>query len=536
MDTLYLAWQKISAKNSPPGIDKIDLSLYRSNLPRNLRTLQTAVATNAYRPYIEKTYNNKNRTISIHCVDDKIMQTVASEIITSAYTPSQCAHGYIKNRSIFTAKKMLDAALKNGTRHFGKTDIQRFYDSIDPQILFNKLESLIGDLKFLNLAEILLNAHNPGISTGSCLSPTLANLYLTDFDAQVEKQSTFYSRYVDDMLIAPAGNIALISDELSQIGLEINTTKSTSVDATEGFIYLGFDIKTTIDAAIQNGDYELADKLYTVEATDISGAPLNPSTANPSTPPETTSLAPETTNPAPESTPLAPESTNSAPETTNPAPETSNLASTPTPKSTTYHLPSHINNVINNCHIIKSIVEKAHTQHFIPYPEKLCLLQIFHCLSQDGSDFIHHILSRCEDYDYTETQTRINKYPSTHPLGCKKLGERIGPIDLCHCNFSKDKLYPTPIIYAKRIAPDCFTPIQPQDHIGHFKKQTPRTRAEDALSALFTLNKKAYEICEQQNIYKGQIEALFQHGTTQEFQTPHGLLIRTEDGIYVKVG
>jgi retron-type reverse transcriptase len=138
-----------------------------------------------------------------------------------------------------------------------------FYDSIDVKILLSKVGFIIQDARFLTLVELLIKAHKPGISTGSCLSPALSNIYLADFDREIEDNSVFFSRYVDDMLVAPVSSIELIKAKLAEVGLEINTDKSKPVNAAEGFKFLGFDIKRdverTLDTAIQNGDFALAE-------------------------------------------------------------------------------------------------------------------------------------------------------------------------------------------------------------------------------------------------------------------------------------
>jgi len=486
MELLQSLWQKISVRGSTPGIDNIDLSLYRSNLPYHLRSLQTSIATENYRPYADKIFTHKNRNINISSIEDKIVQAAISEIIMSAFQPPQSAHGFIRDRSVFTAKKSLDNALANGVYDFSKIDIRRFYDSIDKKRLLHKIQQLIGDKKFLRLVEQLLNIHSPGISTGSCLSPTLSNLYLADFDRTMQQNSQFYARYVDDILIAPVKNVELVSDKLSEIGLEINPNKSKTVNAEEGFRYLGFDIKQTVDSAIQDGDFALAEKLYAPQDSDVA---IN-------------------TEPAPDKT----------------------------EKSLGYVIPSHIENVIKKCHIANTIINKANTEKYLGYPDKTTLLQIFHCLGSDGAQFIHHVLSFCSDYDYAETQRHISKYSAPGPVGCRKLSERYDNKNKCICNFSQEKIYPTPIIHALRVKINCFTPNTPKDNIGHFKAKTPKHKAEDALSSLLTLNKKAYEIQEQQNIFKGQIENLFDRINASEIQTPQGMLIKNDDGIFIKVG
>ena len=492
MDSLYHSWQKVSMKKACPGLDGVDISFYRSDLQENLRSLQTSVASGNYRPYTEKVFNHKDRSICIPSVDDKILQTAIAKIIMTAFVPAKSVHGFINNRSVFTAKKALVRAIDNGVAEYLKVDIKRFYDSINEKILLNKVELLFTDTELLELIELIINTHSPGISTGSCLSPALSNLYLSDFDRDIEKYSDFYSRYVDDMLVAPISSVEFIKDKLSEVDLEINPEKSQPVHAADGFRYLGFDIKHDIETSIQNGDFELAEMIYETQDCDV--AANEPSFPEKSSEPETTI------------------------------------------DSSEYELPNTIRHVVRKCHIIAAIVEMAEAEHYLSFPEKTNLLQIFHCLSEDGAKFIHHVLSSCTDYDYAETQRRINKYSVNNPLGCKKLCERSGGDSHCTCNFTAEKMYPTPIIHALRVDQECFKFTGPKDNIGHFKAKNPKDKAVDALSSMIELNKKQFEISEQQKILKGQIADLFERTNTQEFQTPQGLLIKTEDGIFIKVG
>ncbi|UYO61625.1 hypothetical protein LNN31_12620 [Acetobacterium wieringae] len=151
-------------------------------------------------------------------------------------------------------------------------------------------------------------------------------------------------------------------------------------------------------------------------------------------------------------------------------------------------------------------------------------------------NYIHYVLSFCENYDYATTQNHIKRYKATNPLGCKKLCERFGDNSNCTCNFSAEKIYPTPVIHARRIKPDCFIPNSPKENIGHFRSQSPKQKAADALSTLMDLNKKKYELEEQQAVFKGQLESLFERSNSCELQTPHGLLVKNDDGIFIKVG
>jgi hypothetical protein len=308
----------------------------------------------------------------------------------------------------------------------------------------------------------------------------------------------FFSRYVDDMLVAPVNNIKLIKTKLAEVGLTINCDKSKQVSAAEGFKYLGFDIKRdierTIDTALQNGEFAVAEELYETRECDI----------------------------APGDKPAAPQSQSEILSKEQAKPE--------------YEPPNTIRNVIRKCHIVKTVVEKAQTEKYLDFAEKTHLLQIFHCLGEAGAKYIHHVISQCSDYDYAETQRRINKYGVNNPLGCKKLCEHVGNNEGCVCNFTAEKIYPTPIIHALRVDRDCFKPTGPKDNIGHFKAKNTKDKAKDALGYLIELNKKQYEISQQQDVFRGQIEDLFDRTNTRELQTPQGLLIKADDGLFIKVG
>ena len=524
MDTLYRAWQKISLNNACPGIDCVDLSLYRSDLQKHLRMLHTAISCGKYTPYKEKTFIHKDRSIGVSSVDDKIVQTVLANAVKAARAPSSGVHGFINNRSIFTAKKTLDKAMRDGITVFSKIDIKRFYDSIDINILLGKLSHAFSDAKLMELIELLLDAHSPGLSTGSCLSPALSNYYLMDFDYYIHNNSVFYSRYVDDMLVAPVSINEVVGEKLSEVSLEINNAKSGAVDAAEGFRYLGFDIKSDIDKAIHNGNFSLAASIYEAQESDVAGTeqpePIGDNTSNDNNEPKISTM-----DAPPGHATVAGEQQPSA-----------DILKSKAEEHTSYEMPNAIRNVIRKCHIVNEIVDKAQNKRYLALPDKQHLLQIFHCLGEDGARYIHHVLSNCNDYDYAETQSRINKYRINNPIGCKKLCERAGGAPRCACDFRDEKIYPTPIIHALRVDRNCFRPTNPSESIGHFKAKNPKDKAVDALSAMIDLNIKQYEISEQQKILKGQIDDLFERIGAQEFLTPQGMLVKGRDGIFLKIG
>jgi len=279
INPLYQAWNKVSSRNTAIGIYNITLDFYKQNLSENINKLHYYLETFQYVPYPEKEYDANTRNIYISCLDDKIVQTAAANVIYENINDlfSKSTHGYIKTRSVDTAHKSLNSAIQNNVTEFYKTDIRKFYESVNKTILINKLRNIANDKKFIELIELMLVQHKDGISTGSCLSPVLSNLYLLDFDNSLENKSIFYSRYVDDILVAPEqaqtmeSVIKDIDKTLADLRLEVSGEKSAVVNAGDGFKYLGFYIKADIvEKLISEKKYILAEKLLNEKTPEIS--------------------------------------------------------------------------------------------------------------------------------------------------------------------------------------------------------------------------------------------------------------------------
>ena len=93
-----------------------------------------------------------------------------------------------------------------------KTDIESFFDRIRVPLLKRKLERIIKEEDVIELIEMQLSApalgkggaleeKTLGIYQGSSISPVLSNIYLDDFDHMMERESVFYVRYSDDILL-----------------------------------------------------------------------------------------------------------------------------------------------------------------------------------------------------------------------------------------------------------------------------------------------------------------------------------------------
>src|SRR5690606_37866895 len=79
MPNLEAAFKAVKANKGAPGVDKVTIKAYESNLEDNLRALQTALRTKNYNPkpvrrvYIDKS-DGSQRPLGIPAVVDRIAQ------------------------------------------------------------------------------------------------------------------------------------------------------------------------------------------------------------------------------------------------------------------------------------------------------------------------------------------------------------------------------------------------------------------------------------------------------------------------------
>jgi hypothetical protein len=287
------------------------------------------------------------------------------------------------------------------------------------------------------------------------------------------------------------------SSELAKVGLKLNMEKSKTVSAEEGFTYLGFDIRsknTMVEDLIARGDFSSAEEL--VNKPDVEESFDDESMSG-----------------------------DEAIQSTSDEIETENF-------------PDYILSLAENCHIIRQMIETAKEEKHLSYPEKHSLLHIFNCMGDDGNKYLHWILSHCDDYDYATTQGYFDRCRAQHPLGCRKLCERFSDIcdkSKCECDFSGEDMYSSPVIHARRIKEDCISVPEKDDTIGHFKQLPTKLSLDDAISRLMELNKKEAEIVSHKKICYGQIENLLLRSNATEIETSQGLLIKKDDGIFLKV-
>jgi retron-type reverse transcriptase len=254
------------------------VAAFHFDLEHVLWQLHEELAARTYRPgpyrsfYI---YEPKQRLISAAPYRDRVVHHALTNILEPIYERCFIADSYACRRG-----KGTHAAVKR-CQHYArrfryvlKADVQKFFPSMDHEVLKGLLARKIKDPGVLWLAGLLIDHSNPqepvwdwfpgddlftpcdrrrGLPLGNQTSQFFANVYLDPLDHFVTEQLRLgaYIRYVDDFLLF-ADDKRLLAEVRGQIGallaglrLRLHPAKSVVFPVAQGIRFLGYRVFAT---------------------------------------------------------------------------------------------------------------------------------------------------------------------------------------------------------------------------------------------------------------------------------------------------
>jgi len=210
-NNLYLAY-KNARKVNPNSSVVLNFSF---NLETNLLRIQNELITGHYevsKYNIFTIYEPKERIIKSLPFKDRIVQHALINIIEPIFEKVFIYNSFAcrKKKGINLAFKKLKKLVQsnNYPKYFLKSDVKKYFFSVDKKILKHIISKRIKDTKLLFLIFKIIDSdnsnisNNKGIPIGNLTSQLFANIYLNELDQFVKHNLHIkhYFRYMDDFL------------------------------------------------------------------------------------------------------------------------------------------------------------------------------------------------------------------------------------------------------------------------------------------------------------------------------------------------
>lgn len=204
-DNILLAEKKaIKGKSKQLGV-----KLHLINREHNLESIEQILINGNYRTS-EYKYSIiselKVRTIAkLPFYPDRIVQHCVVNVLEPLFYKTFISQTYscIKRRGVHKASFKLREYLKEGQEYCLKFDIQKFFESVDKEILKTLLRKKFKDVDLLSLLDEIIDSGEKGLPLGNITSQFFGNYYLSYFDHFVKEQLKIkhYLRYTDDIVV-----------------------------------------------------------------------------------------------------------------------------------------------------------------------------------------------------------------------------------------------------------------------------------------------------------------------------------------------
>jgi RNA-directed DNA polymerase len=225
------------------------------DLEPELHRLRRELQDGSYRPGEYRTFtihDPKARLISMPPFCDRVVHhaivAVLEPLLEARFDADSygCRKGRGMDRALLRA-----AGFARRYRWCLKTDVLKFYESIDHEVLLRQIERIVKDSRLLELLGHIVRSGSLGLPIGSLTSQWLANLYLTPMDRELRRlpEARGQVRYMDDVVV-----FGETREELRQVlrrmrdllaadlGLKLKESVTRLGETRFGVSFLGFRV------------------------------------------------------------------------------------------------------------------------------------------------------------------------------------------------------------------------------------------------------------------------------------------------------
>jgi group II intron reverse transcriptase/maturase len=262
---MMAAHSRVVANKGAPGVDEMPVTALKGYLQQEWPRIREELLAGKYRPQpVLKVEIPKpgggTRMLGIPTVLDRLIQQAVHQVLSPLFDPdfSESSYGFRPGRSAHQAVKAARQYVISGKRWVVDTDLDKFFDRVNHDILMSLVRRKVKDRRVLKLIDSylkvgmfeggIISPRQEGTPQGGPLSPLLSNILLDELDKELERRGHSFCRYADDCNIYVATKasgervMATITRFLSeQLRLTVNQAKS-AVDRPWHRIFLGYSM------------------------------------------------------------------------------------------------------------------------------------------------------------------------------------------------------------------------------------------------------------------------------------------------------
>ncbi len=266
-ENMSAAWKQVKSNKGSAGVDNMSIDDFPDYMHKKWTKVKQALLLGYYvpSPVLKVEIPQKSggkRKLGIPTVLDRVIQQGISQILIPIFDPdfSENSYGFRPNRSAHGAIKEVRSYVQLGYKFAVDLDLEKFFDTVNHDILMNQVSKKIRDKRVLKLIGKYLRAGiqnktgdkiptTVGTPQGGPLSPLLSNILLDKFDKELEKKELPFVRYADDVIILAKSmeeGIKILSAVTiyleGKLKLKVNREKS-KVAKIGDCTFLGFTMK-----------------------------------------------------------------------------------------------------------------------------------------------------------------------------------------------------------------------------------------------------------------------------------------------------
>lgn len=231
-------------------------------LEENLLRLRQDLINGTYQHSGYKSFritDTKRRDISVACIRDRIVHRLLYDYLVSVFDKNFIYDAWScrKDKGLLAAITRTQQLLKKHKNGFvWRSDITKFFDSIDHKILKTVIRRKVKDQKALQIIDTIINSYflktlGTGIPIGNLTSQIFTNIYLHELDFYILHtiKPLVYVRYGDDFLLIAQDldylkyckeHLTVFIDQ--QLKLTVHAKNNIIVPAQASVHFLGCDI------------------------------------------------------------------------------------------------------------------------------------------------------------------------------------------------------------------------------------------------------------------------------------------------------